>query len=1472
MTSPRHGTTFGFSAYRRRILAPGLAVTLATGWSLVGMTTAMADPAPDPVTDTPGVGTYSYTTPDGVCSVSATIQGGAGGSAINIEGANGAGARINVTIPIVPGQKVSGVVGGSGSPSVNSVDGTGKGGSNGGGDGGTSQGTSGIYHHGAGGGGFSTLDVEDAEMVVAGGGGGSGGGHAADAGFGGDAGLPTGTGVYVAEQGQNGRDTVNGNTVGGGGAGSASGPGAGGINADGGAQYSGQPGTDRQGGKGGNDPTPDAGGGGGGGYYPGGGGAGTVGNGNGGVTNGGIGGGGGAGGASFIAPLDPTGQGGGPTGIDSETGPKADGNQPGADGEAELDWVSCDYDLGVTKVVSPEDAPQGTDVTWTVAVKNNGPDPMTRGDLVSLVDTNAGAGTKIQSIEVSGGTPSHLGDGAVTCDAAVGDELPATLSCSRPFDAPDALGAPSGGQRGLNVDETLTVTYTQKASAVGTISNTASVVDRVTGDTNDSATAEVDVAAVPPTANDDETEGPQGAPQTADVLVNDQPGNAAVPLDASTLKLLDGNGDPVSSVTVPNEGVYTVENGTIVFTPEPAFIGTATPVDYRVADVNGSTAETTYTPTVTPVAAPDTTAGPQGVPQTKDVLANDAQTGDVELDPSTLTLIDSGGTAVDTVTVPNQGVYTVEDGKVVFTPEPDFIGTTTPVRYQVDDTDGNTVESTYTPTFTPVTPSAVDDSTTGPQGAPQTADVLGNDEPGDPAVPLDETTLTLLDVNGDPTGTINVPGEGVYSVENGTIVFTPEPAFIGTATPVDYRVADANGTRTKATYTPTVTPVAAPDTTTGPQGVPQTKDVLANDAQTGDVELDPSTLTLVDSGGAAVDTVTVPNQGVYTVEDGKVVFTPEKQFTGTATPVRYQVDDTDGNTVESTYTPTFTPVTPGSHPDATSGPQGLPQSVDPLVNDEPGDPQVPLDPQTLTLLDDNGDPVDTVTVPDEGEYTIKNGKIVFTPEPQFTGDATPVDYRVEDVNGTTTRSTYTPTFTPVVPTAAPDTSTGPQGLPQSVNPLNNDAPGIPEVPLKPDTLTLLDGDGDPVDTVTVPDEGEYTIEDGRIVFTPEPTFHGEATPVDYRVEDVNGTPATSTYTPTLTPVVPAADPDTTSGPQGLPQSVDPLLNDAAGDPAVPLKPETLTLLDGNGDPVDTVTVPDQGEYKLKDGKIVFTPEPTFHGEATPVDYRVADENGTTTTSTYTPTVTPVVPIAKPDNSSGPIGKPQSVDPFGNDQAGVPDVPLDHHSLTLLDGDGNPVDRVEIPGEGVYTVKEGRLVFTPQRGFTGSATPVRYRIADVNGTTTASTYTPTVLTPATKDVGKITNKNKGTVGDPVTVDTVGQIPGLVPASVRLVGPNGPVLRLSVPGEGVWTVDPETGKVTFTPARGFEGDPTPVPMVGYLDDGTPITGRLAVEYSEPASHPALANTGSSTLMVPIGAAGLGLLGLGLALTRRRRRAAS
>ncbi len=555
----------------------------------------------------------------------------------------------------------------------------------------------------------------------------------------------------------------------------------------------------------------------------------------------------------------------------------------------------------------------------------------------------------------------------------------------------------------------------------------------------------------------------------------------------------------------------------------------------------------------------------------------------------------------------------------------------------------------------------VPDATSGSQGAPQSSSVLDNDE----------------------------------------------LAPARTATPVGYQATDDGGVVISSTYTPTVTPVTRPDTSSGPQGVAQTVDVSANDTQTPGVTLDKTTLTLVDGSGDPTASVTVPGQGTYTVTpEGDVTFTPLPAFVGTATPVTYRATTSAGGAVESTYTPTLVGVSPSSSPDFTTGPQGRPQRVVPSANDTPGDPAVPLVPSSIYLYQGGG-PVPSITIVGQGTYTIDGTEIVFTPEPGLVGTATAAQYAVEDINGAVTSNFYRPTVTPV---AQPDTSTGNQGVPQTVDVTANDiAPGVE---VDPGTLTLVDALGAPATEVVIPGHGAYTISGrGEITFTPLPTFTGTATPVSYQVGTADGSTIQSTYTPTVVGVGPSATPDTTSGPQGVPQTVDPLANDAPGDPAVPLDRNSLTLLDGGGNPVASVTVPGEGTYTLGGDGIVFTPLPTFVGTAAPVTYWVADANGTTATTTYTPTVTAGAPTqVAPITIAAPRGVPVTFDLTTRVPGIVPS------SIGLVTPDGGVSNELVVPGQGTWRIIPGttRIVFTPVPGLLREPTPVQFRGLDAAG--------------------------------------------------------------------------------------------------------------------------------------------------------------
>ncbi len=80
-----------------------------------------------------------------------------------------------------------------------------------------------------------------------------------------------------------------------------------------------------------------------------------------------------------------------------------------------------------------------------------------------------------------------------------------------------------------------------------------------------------------------------------------------------------------------------------------------------------------------------------------------------------------------------------------------------------------------------------------------------------------------------------------------------------------------------------------------------------------------------------------------------------------------------------------------------------------------GDSRVPMNDDVPATFDDGST---TKTVDGVGTYTVAaDGTVTFVPEKSFTGTAPAVTVVREDKNGTKASATYTPTVTPVTPTA-----------------------------------------------------------------------------------------------------------------------------------------------------------------------------------------------------------------------------------------------------------------------------------------------------------------------------------------------------------------------------------------------------------------------------------------------------------------------
>ena len=265
-------------------------------------------------------------------------------------------------------------------------------------------------------------------------------------------------------------------------------------------------------------------------------------------------------------------------------------------------------------------------------------------------------------------------------------------------------------------------------------------------------------------------------------------------------------------------------------------------------------------------------------------------------------------------------------------------------------------------------------------------------------------------------------------------------------------------------------------------------------------------------------TKTVKGVGTYTVApDGTVTFVPEKSFVGTAPAVTVVREDKNGTKASATYTPTVTPVTPTADPATSTDIQGQTQTGKPSFT--PGNPSVPMDDDVPATFEDGST---TKVIPGEGTYTVSpDGTVTFVPEKSFTGTGTGVTVKRVDKNGTPITATYTPTVKPVTPTAEPVTSIGKKGQTQTGKPTFTE--GDSRVPMN-DGVPATFEDGST--TKTIPGVGTYTVAaDGTVTFTPEPEFTGTAPAVTVVREDVNGTKASATYTPTVLPITKFVDKD-----------------------------------------------------------------------------------------------------------------------------------------------------------------------------------------------------------------------------------------------------------------------------------------------------------------------------------------------------------
>ena len=736
------------------------------------------------------------------------------------------------------------------------------------------------------------------------------------------------------------------------------------------------------------------------------------------------------------------------------------------------------------------------------------------------------------------------------------------------------------------------------------------------------------------------------------------------------------------------------------------------------------------------------------------------------------------------------GTYSVDPAtnKVTFTPtDKSYVGKVLPANVQAEDVNGTTVKTTYTPTIVGVKPTATPGESSNIQGevqsgtvafAPGKATISGAEK----TVAIKENSAKLLNADGSVPTEATVPAYkedgvtqvGTYSIDpaTNTVTFTPtDKTYTGKVLPANVQAEDVNGSTVKTTYTPHivgVAPTADPATSTDVQGAVQSKEVTFVPGKTNvngtekSVAIDSTSFKLLGENGQPAPSVPAKNPageeiGTYTlnVVDGKptVVLTPtNKAYSGAVKPVTVQAADTNGTTVTTTYTPTITPIKPTGTPVTTEGIQGSTQEGTPTFTQ--GNDKVPMKidaDQPAKLVDPaTGNPTNETIIPakDEtgkqvGTYTIEptTGKVTFTPNKDFKGTPVAATVEAKDANGTPATAKYTPTVKPATPTATDTVTEDVQGATQegtpvfttgkaTVNGTEVEVPFDTKVPAK-----LVDpATKQPTDekSVKVPNEGTYTIDEtGKVTFTPEKTFTGKTAGIDVRRVDTNGTPVTAKYTPVVKPATPTSSDVVTTNVQGATQEGTPTFT--GGKVTINGQEKTVKIDEAVkpkfDDETTTKTVPNEGTYTIDEtGKVTFTPEKTFTGQATGVTVKRVDTNGTPVTAKYTPVVIPVSPTSKDAESEGPKGQSQEGTPTftgGKVTLNGKEVPVEIDEAVKPKFDDGTTTK-KVPNEGTYTIDEnGKVTFTPEPNFVGKAAGVTVKRVDTNGTPVTAKYIPTV---------------------------------------------------------------------------------------------------------------------------------------------------
>ncbi len=722
-----------------------------------------------------------------------------------------------------------------------------------------------------------------------------------------------------------------------------------------------------------------------------------------------------------------------------------------------------------------------------------------------------------------------------------------------------------------------------------------------------------------PIAMDDSQTTPSNTLISIEVLAND--------IDFEE-GMLDVQLHPID--TAKNGSVSITENQ-IEYIPDDNFSGNDT-LRYFICDDGSPVQCDTATVFITvlnasPMAQEDLIEVRSGDTICYSVLANDADKEGGVL------LLDIAGIAL-----PKNGEVQVIGEDICYTPDIGYSGIDSILYIICDDGEPIQCDSAFIIiTVDNQAPVAIADTVTISSNEAICIPVLTND------IDAENGTLTVtLDVS-------KLPKHGIAAILEDEICYQPADRFSGIDS-LCYIVCDDGipskcDTATIRIIIDNQAPIANDDELFINTNEEVCADVLANDV---DAEAGALTVTL--------DENKLPKHGAVSIEDGKICYTPEENFSGIDSLCYIVCDDgVPAKCDTATIVIQINNQPPIAQDDIGVGLSDNELEILVLSND------LDLESGILSISSD------TTNLPEHGEIQLLGDIFIYMPDEGFTGTDT-FDYIICD-NGTPSLCDTATTFLTIqnrAPVANEDIATTPSDTPVAIAILQNDddpEQGELAISINPNFLTT---------------NGSIELINDSIVYTPFRGFNGDDA-FEYIICD-DGIPSlcdTALVRILVLNDAPIAVEDVLTTPSNTTLIIDVTTNDYD-----PENGQLITTL-------ETEALPKNGTVQVERGNFIYIPDLNFTGVDS-FDYILCDDGvpmQCDTASVFI-TIENRAPIAESDQVITPFETPINI-PFL-----INDSDPEEGNLTVLDS------LEVIPENGTISITTNQLIYTPDEGFTG----------------------------------------------------------------------------------------------------------------------------------------------------------------------------